>query len=163
MSQSRHAHLRPAILADGGGGVHIFGRTCTMPSPTSPTMTLQHVALSVRDIDKSTEWYTALFGLDVVASFDEPAAMKVLMSPQMQAIDLRQDPAVVQEDFTQERVGLDHVGFVLTDRAELDTWLARLEDYGVEHSQIVESPFGLHLNFRDPDRIPLEFFLPASG
>jgi len=125
--------------------------------------TLQHVALSVRDIDKSTEWYTGLFDLAVVAEFTEPAPMKVLMSPEGQAIDLRQDPNVRPDDFTQEYVGLDHVGFVCANRAELERWRRKLKAEGVVQSDIVESPFGWHLNFRDPDGIPLEFFLPASA
>lgn len=125
------------------------------------TAVLHHVALSVRDIDKSADWYTQLFDLTLVADLTEPAPMKVYLTDAGQALDLRQDPDVVQEDFTQSRVGLDHVAFVCADRNELDGWLGRLEDLGVENSGIVESPFGWHLNFRDPDRIPFEFYLPA--
>ena len=128
-----------------------------MPAPL-----LQHVALSVRDIDKSADWYTELFDLTLAAEFDEPAPMKVYLTTAGQALDLRQDPDVVQEDFTQARVGLDHVAFVCADRAELDGWLAKLAEFGVANSGIVESPFGLHLNFRDPDGIPFEFYLPAA-
>ncbi len=128
---------------------------------TAPT--LQHIALSVRDIEKSTDWYTRLFDLNVVADFTEPAPMRVLMAPSGQAIDLRQDPQVRPGDFTQENIGLDHVGFVCADRAELDAWQGRLSDEGVTQSPIQESPFGWHLNFRDPDGIALEFFLPASA
>jgi glyoxylase I family protein len=123
---------------------------------------LQHVALSVRDIDKSAEWYTELFDLTLAAEFDEPAPMKVYLTAAGQALDLRQDPDVIQEDFTQTRVGLDHVAFACADRAELDFWLSRLDDFGVANSGVVESPFGLHVNFRDPDGIPFEFYLPAA-
>ncbi len=123
---------------------------------------LHHIGLSVRDIDASADWYTRLFDLTLVGEIDGPGPMKVLMTPQGQAIDLRQDPNVSPELFTQEVVGLDHVGFVCADRAELDAWLERLVAHGVEQSGIVESPFGWHLNFRDPDRIPLEFFLPRT-
>ncbi len=127
------------------------------------TPVLQHIALSVHDIDKSADWYARLFDLTLVAEFDEPAPMKVFMTPDGQAIDLRQDPAVAPDQFTQERVGLDHIGFVCSDRADLDQWYARLRDHGVEMSEIVPSPFGWHLNFRDPDGIPLEFYLPAAA
>jgi len=128
-----------------------------MPAPL-----LQHVALSVRDIDKSADWYTQLFDLTLAAEFEEPAPMKVYLTTAGQALDLRQDPHVVQEGFTQARVGLDHVAFVCADRAELDGWLAKLAEFGVENSGVVSSPFGLHLNFRDPDGIPFEFYLPAT-
>jgi glyoxylase I family protein len=126
------------------------------------TPVLHHIALSVHDIDKSADWYARLFDLTLVAEIDDPAPMKIFMTPQGQAIDLRQDPAVSSGPFTQEHVGLDHVGFVCADRDELDSWHRRLRDHGVEESGIAASPFGWHLNFRDPDGIPLEFFLPAA-
>jgi catechol 2,3-dioxygenase-like lactoylglutathione lyase family enzyme len=99
----------------------------------------------------------------VVAEFDAPAPMKVLMTKDGQAIDLRQDPSVTPADFTQEHVGLDHIGFVCSSREELDEWRRQLQDEGVADSGVVESPFGWHVNFRDPDGIPLEFFLPVAA
>jgi catechol 2,3-dioxygenase-like lactoylglutathione lyase family enzyme len=123
---------------------------------------IHHVALSVRDIDRSAAWYERLFELEKVAELDEPAPMRIYMTPRGQAIDLRQDPRAGTEPFTQERTGLDHVGFVCGDRVELEKWQARLDEFGVESSGIVESPFGWHVNFRDPDEIALEFFLPRS-
>jgi len=127
------------------------------------TLVLHHIALSVHDIDKSADWYARMFDLTLVAEVEQPAPMKIFMTPGGQAIDLRQDPRVTAPAFTQENVGLDHVGFVCSDRAELDAWRVRLQEHGVLESGIVESPFGWHLNFRDPDGIPLEFFLPASA
>jgi catechol 2,3-dioxygenase-like lactoylglutathione lyase family enzyme len=106
------------------------------------TPVIQHIGLSVHDIDKSTDWYVRMFDLAIVAEFDEPAPMKVLMTPDGQAIDLRQDAAVTPESFTQEHVGLDHVGFVCSSRAELDGWQRRLQAEGVMESGVVESPFG---------------------
>jgi glyoxylase I family protein len=126
-------------------------------------LVLHHVGFSVRDIDASSDWYTRLFDLTLVAEMDDPAPMKVFMTPDVQAIDLRQDPKISRERFTQEVVGLDHVGFVVANRDELETWRERLATHQVEFSEIVESPFGWHLNFRDPDGIQLEFFLPRAA
>jgi glyoxylase I family protein len=124
---------------------------------------LHHVALSVRDIDRSADWYARLLELTLVAEFDDPAPMKVFMTPHGQAIDLRQDPDVSPEPFTQTHVGLDHVAFSVADEAELGAWLALFRANGVTESGITVSPFGSHLNLRDPDGIPLEFFLPATS
>ena len=126
-----------------------------------PEVRIQHVALSVSDMAVSGPWYQELLGLAPVAEFTEPAPLQILMTPQGQAIDLRQDPAVVAEPFTQQRIGLDHLAFVCADRAELDAWVERLAALGVPTTGVEQSPFGWHLNFRDPDGIPLEFFLPA--
>ena len=128
-----------------------------------PQMKIQHVALSVTDITKSGPWYQELFGFAKVAEFTEPAQMEIYMTPDGQALDLRQDPDVVSERFSEKRAGLDHLAFVCADRAELDEWMTRLGELGVENSGPESSPFGTHLNFRDPDGIALEFFLPASG
>lgn len=125
-------------------------------------MRIQHVALSVTDIARSGPWYVELFGFQKVAEFADPP-LEIYLTPDGQALDLRQDPDVVLEPFSQTRVGLDHLAFVCLDRAEFDAWQARLEELGIESSGAQESPFGLHLNFRDPDGIPLEFYLPASS
>lgn len=128
-----------------------------------PTMKIQHVALSVTDITKSGPWYEDLFGFAKVAEFEEPAPMAIYMTPDGQALDLRQDPQVIHERFTEARPGLDHLAFVCDDRAELDEWLSLIVDRGIENSGLEESPFGTHLSFRDPDGIALEFFLPQAN
>jgi catechol-2,3-dioxygenase len=121
---------------------------------------IQHVALSVSDIKRSAPWYERLFELQKVAEMADPAPLYIYMTPEGQAIDLREDPGVVRQPFTQERVGLDHLAFVCQDRPELESWLARLNELGAENSGIVETQFGSHVNFRDPDYIALEFYLP---
>lgn len=125
-------------------------------------MRIQHVALSVTDIARSGPWYQALFGFQKVAEFADPP-LEIYLTPDGQALDLRQDPDVRPEPFTQTHVGLDHLAFVCLDRDDFDAWRTRLEELGIENSGVQESPFGLHLNFRDPDGIALEFYLPAAA
>ena len=48
------------------------------------------------------------------------------------------------------------------DRAELERWTQRLDELGVEHSDIKDRPYGSGVSFRDPDGIALEFFAPPS-
>lgn len=60
------------------------------------------------------------------------------------------------------RVGLDHMGVHVESREELEKWVAHLDENGVERSEIVESPFGLHLHVKDPDQISIEFFVAAQ-
>ena len=127
-----------------------------------PQMRLPPVALTVTDIARSGPWYERLFGFTKVAEFAEPARMQIYLTPDGQALDLRQPTDVDPAPFTERHVGLDHVAFVCADQAELDAWQERLAEMGVITSGVEKSPFGSHLNFRDPDGIPLEFYLPAT-
>jgi len=128
-----------------------------------PQMRLQHVALTVTDIARSGPWYEELFGFTKVAEFDQPAPMQIYLTPDGQALDLRQPADVDPAPFTERHVGLDHLAFVCADQAELDAWQARLAEMDVATSGVEQSPFGSHLNFRDPDGIALEFYLPATA
>ena len=66
--------------------------------------------------------------------------------------------------FDPGRVGLDHLGFHVADRQQLEAWRARLDEQGVTNSGIIEDQSGLHLNAKDPDNIALEFFyMPTQG
>ncbi len=75
-------------------------------------------------------------------------------------IGLNQHHETVGDKFDEHRPGLDHVGFSVTDRAELDAWQVRLEEHGVDFSPVRDSPSGsgAALVFRDPDNIQLEFW-----
>ena len=66
------------------------------------------------------------------------------------------------ERFSELRVGLDHVAFGCADRAELERWARRLDELGVERSEIKDRSYGSGVSFRDPDGIALEFFAPPS-
>ena len=70
--------------------------------------------------------------------------------------------------FAETLTGLDHVGFAVPTRADLEAWQAHLETNGVVRSDtadkpltqspIADEPYGSVLVFRDPDNIQLEFF-----
>lgn len=72
------------------------------------------------------------------------------------------DGATPEQDFSEHRVGLDHVGFGCDSRADLETWLGRLGELGIANGGIVDAPYGSGLSFRDPDGIALEFFAPPA-
>lgn len=63
--------------------------------------------------------------------------------------------------FDEACTGLDHVGFHVGSREELDAWIVWLEELGIEHSAIRTgmnlSPYATVV-FRDPDNIQLELF-----
>jgi glyoxylase I family protein len=64
--------------------------------------------------------------------------------------------------FDPARVGLDHLGFDMADRKQLEAWRVRLDEQSVTNSGIIEDENSLHLNAKDPDNIALEFFYMPS-
>ena len=104
---------------------------------------LNHVAVTVRDLDVSGPWYRALIGGTLFGIHQH-------------------DRTLETEPFSEFRVGLDHVSFGCADRAALQEWASRLDELGIEHGGIVDAHYGSGLSFRDPDGIALEFFAPPA-
>lgn len=123
-----------------------------------------HLALTVTDLSVSAPWYRDLFGGQTVFEGNDGVSdATILALPENLLLGLRQHSATTSNDrFAFDRVGLDHAGFHVQGKEELEEWVQRLEEKGVSHSGIQESPFGHHLNFKDPDGIALEFFAPAA-
>ena len=62
------------------------------------------------------------------------------------------------ERFDEQRTGLDHVGFAVDSRAELERWARKLTELGIAHDGIKNAHYGSGISFRDPDGIALELF-----
>ena len=134
---------------------------------------LHHLALTVRDLDASVEWYGRVFG--VRHALDVPHAGgvgRLLIDDAWQLmIVLHRHDASTGEMFRETRTGLDHIGLVLPSRQDLLAWQSHLEAHGVARAEtadrpltqspIVDESYGSVLVFRDPDNIQLELFVPA--
>ena len=126
---------------------------------------LTHVALTVRDLSVSTPWYEALFDSEPVIDEDTDPDMHhtvyLLGAGTLLGLHEHTTPAP-EGEFSEYRVGLDHVGFGCRDRAELEQWVDRLDALDVAHGEIKDANYGSGVSFRDPDGIALEFFAPPS-
>jgi glyoxylase I family protein len=124
-----------------------------------------HVALTVSDLSVSGPWYRQLFdGQQLFAGNDGVSEIELYMVPDNLLLGLRQHESTSAGDgFAYDRVGLDHLGLHLNDRAELEKWASKLDELGVESSGLVESAYGLHVSFKDPDGIALELFVAGGG
>ena len=123
-----------------------------------------HVALTVRDLSVSVPWYQALFDAQPVLDEETDPDFHhtvYLLGNTLVGLHQHAKPAP-DERFSEFRVGLDHVAFGCADRAELESWIRRLDEFGVEHSEIKDRGYGSGVSFRDPDGIALEFFAPPS-
>jgi glyoxylase I family protein len=123
-----------------------------------------HVALTVRDAERSAKWYADLLGMQVVLQGDDDAvSFRVLAHPDSGwVLGVRQYHGRPDGPFDEFRTGLDHFAFGVSSRAELEAWQQRLTEAAVTFTPITETPIGSVIVFRDPDNIQLEFWLPAS-
>ncbi len=134
-----------------------------------PTITgIHHFSPTVRNVEASAEWYQKVFGLErVPVTFphyerEETGYAVLLVDPNSGlAIGLHENRGNEGEQFDECRTGLDHIGFNVSDRAEMEQWAEHLSALGVEHSGIrdLNEPMAFStLVFRDPDNIQLELF-----
>ncbi|QIM21271.1 VOC family protein [Phycicoccus sp. HDW14] len=122
---------------------------------------LNHVSLSVTDLDASEGFYTRLLGFRRI--LDVGYARICIHQGTGFVLALVRHEKGRGERFTELTTGLDHLGFAAADRDELVEWAARMDQLGAEHSPVQDMPLGYHLNFRDPDGIALELQAPTAA
>ncbi len=127
-----------------------------MPTFGTPS----HIDLSVSDAESSARWYCDVLGLRRVRRADlENRIMIVLLHRATGlVIGLNQHATVPVVRFDDRNVGLDHIGFSVAARADLDAWEEQLTALNVVHSPAQDTANGAALVFRDPDNIQLEFW-----
>jgi glyoxylase I family protein len=126
---------------------------------------ITHVAVTVTDLGRSTQWYSRLFGGEPVLNEDEQTGNfhhTVFALGSGQLFGLHTHPQPATDPFDEHRTGLDHVSFACRARDELQSWAAKLDGLGIAHGGIVDANYGSGVSFRDPDRIALEFFAPPG-
>ena len=137
----------------------------------NPELTgIQHVGLTVSDVEASAEWYERVLGLQ--RQFEEPhhhsdegGYAVVLGTPDMSLnVGLDHHPANDGGGFDPTRTGLDHVCFQVGSTGDLTEWAAHLDRHAVTNSGVYVmdgTPFSL-LTFNDPDGIQLELIAFGS-
>jgi catechol 2,3-dioxygenase-like lactoylglutathione lyase family enzyme len=119
---------------------------------------VDHVSLTVSDLDTSQRFYTDV--LDLVMVLDVGYG-RIFMHPGTGfTLSLMRHEGARGGAFSELTTGLDHLGLTAASRAELEEWEARFDTLGVTYTPIRDMEFGFHLNFRDPDGIALELSAP---
>jgi glyoxylase I family protein len=124
---------------------------------------ITHVALTVKALDRSVPWYAELFGAPPVLEEDTGPFRHAVWLVGQTLVGLHEFPDLVSsEPFNERRIGLDHLAFACSSRAELAEWKSQLDELGISNGGIVDAPYGSGVSFRDPDNIALEFFAPPG-
>ena len=142
-------------------------------SPVRPHV--HHVALTVSDLDASVAWYEEVFAVGYLMDAPhEGGTARILADPEWTLMfALHRHDANRGEPFAETRTGLDHVGFLVPTRDDLERWQEHLQRHGVvraeradkplTQSPISDQPYGSVLVFRDLDNIQLELFAPVES
>ncbi len=136
---------------------------------------LHHLALTVRDLDASVDWYGRVFGLRYRMDVPHAGGFAQMFSDDawQLVIALHRHDSNDGEVFAESRTGLDHAGLTVPTREDLVAWQSHLETNGVARAEaadrpltqspIADEPYGSVLVFRDPDNIQLELFAPPAA
>ena len=129
---------------------------------------IHHFSITVTDLEASLAWYQRLLGAERVPmkfphyGCEDTGYGELLVEPHSGVvIGLHTNTGNDGQAFDEARTGLDHVALNVASRDELESWTARLDELGIEHSGIRsgDQPFPFStVVFRDPDNIQLELF-----
>ena len=135
---------------------------------------LHHLALTVTDLDASVRWYGSVFDVHPILDVPHPGGVGRILADADRnlMIALHRHDTSDERVFTETSTGLDHAGFAVPSRDDLEAWQRHLEANGVVRSDtadkpltqspIADEPYASVLVFRDPDNIQLELFAPVS-
>jgi glyoxylase I family protein len=122
---------------------------------------INHVALTVSDVERSVAWYQKVLGLTQIMEGPHPdgAGRFVLLATANWSVmvGIHGHDTSRGERFEETVTGLDHVSFGVASHEELEAWETRLKELGVEHSPVRDEVGFSLVAFRDPDNIALEF------
>lgn len=126
------------------------------------TTGLNHIILTVSDVERSRLFYGDLLGLDVTVMEDDPDRSFFFETGGVYFFVFPSRKPIPQDRFSEFRIGLDHLSFTAPSRKDLEELAARLHGAGVPTMGVEQfAPTGnWYVAFRDPDNIQLEYWLP---
>lgn len=115
---------------------------------------IHHIKLTVRDLGISKEFYVRVFGLSVVAQYED---FVMLFGGSFYLGLTTHKGNLDQKMFNERNVGMDHVAFEVESLRDLEVAVALFDREKIPHGEITKLSNGmLVLAFRDPDNVQLE-------
>ncbi len=120
---------------------------------------IHHIVFTVSDLTRSAVFYERVLGVSSTAEGDH--ARCISCGNFLLCLQLPPRQGMANDRFDENRVGLDHIGFSVESRRQLDDLLAILGELGVASAGIEYDPDGEgdYVCFRDPDNIQVEFYV----
>ena len=125
-------------------------------------MTLQirgihHVVLTVSEPERSARFYEQILGVE--ADFATEDVQCIPCDSFLLCLQHPPKRPLPNDRFDENRLGLDHIGFSVASRQQLEDLLLVLTQLGVSTSGIEFDPDGQgdYVCFRGPDNIQIEF------
>ncbi len=131
---------------------------------TIQTEAIHHLTLTVTNLNRAVEFYTELLGFQKAMDLG-PSRVLLANGKSILALTEAPDPAqsILDDRFNENRVGLDHLSFNVSNHTTLEAAVHRFDLRGVPHGEIKDlgPDLGIYvLAFRDPDNIQLELTAP---
>ena len=124
---------------------------------------IHHIALTVRDADRSEEFYARVFGFVRVLELPDVNGhgfKRILAHPDSRMIlGFSVHQTNDGSEFSEFRTGLDHFALGVASHAELDEWIGKLDELGIDHGELTKTPVGDYVALRDPDNVQIELWV----
>lgn len=129
---------------------------------------IAHVRLTVTDIERSRQFYESVFGWPVLIELpaDASAATRAQLGFLFGGVIYDLGGALIglrpaaEDQFHEDRAGLDHLAFRVADKNEIDDAARHLDELGIAREPVKDIGPSYILEFRDPDNIALELTAP---
>jgi glyoxylase I family protein len=115
--------------------------------------------LTVSDVDRSTKFYEKVLGVE--SDWRNERVRCIPCKTFLLCLALPPKQALPNDRFDENRVGLDHIGFSVASRIQMEDLLVVLDELGVKTAGIEFDLDGKeeYVCFRDPDNIQVEFYV----
>ncbi len=125
------------------------------------TPALDHIVLTVTDLERSRAFYRDLLGFEIRDLPDFLGGAFFFVVGGVELVFAAHDDTPPGDRFSEKRVGLDHLSFVAPDLDALHHLAETLIAAGVatEGVEFYAPSRKYYLAFRDPDNIQLEYWL----
>lgn len=135
-------------------------------SSTTPEFQTGHVGLNVTNLDRSKQFYQAVFGFTVAGESQQAGRRFAFLSDGQKLVLTLWEQS--DGSFAKDHAGLHHLSFSVSSIADVQVFEERLRSLGArfQYEGIVPHREGADsggIFFEDPDGIRLEIFSPTGA